>query len=70
MTDKVNRISFDTIIFALIFGLLPIDMINGYLLREEGVTSIISIAQLYKVIILGALFIRINSSEKIIFIFI
>ena len=68
MTDKVNRISFDTIIFALIFGLLPIDMINGYLLREVGVTSIISIAQLYKLFIIGALFMRINSTEKVIII--
>jgi len=68
LTDKENRISFDTIIFALIFGLLPIDMINGYLLREVGVTSIISIAQLYKLFIIGALFMRINSTEKVIII--
>ena len=68
MSKKVIRISLDTIIFGLIFGLLPIDMINGYLLREVGANPIISIAQLYKIIILGLLFFRINSTEKIIFI--
>ena len=64
-----NRIfSFDIVIFALLFGLLPIDMLNGYLLREVGVTPPITISQLYKIILLGFLFIRINSTEKIIFI--
>ena len=62
-----NRIfSFDIVIFLLLFGLLPIDMLNGYLLREVGVTPPITIAQLYKLLLLGLLFIRINSTEKMI----
>ena len=62
-----NRIfSFDIVIFALLFGLLPIDMLNGYLLRDVGVIATISAAQLYKFSLLGLLFIRINSTEKVI----
>jgi len=62
-----NRIfSFDIVIFVLLFGLLPIDMLNGYLLRDVGVIATISVAQLYKFSLLGLLFIRINSTEKVI----
>ncbi len=61
-----NKIfSFDIVIFILLFGLLPIDMINGYLLREVEVSPAISLSQLYKIILLGFFFIRINTSEKV-----
>ncbi|MFQ3332611.1 MAG: hypothetical protein ACI8ZH_000503 [Flavobacteriales bacterium] len=65
ITNKI--FSFDTIIFVLLFGLLPIDMLNGYLLREVGVSPPITIAQLYKTLLLGLVFIRVNSTEKVIF---
>lgn len=67
MQVKNKIFSFDIVIFILLFGLLPIDMLNGYLLREVGVTPPISIAQFYKFLLLGLLFIRINSTEKVIF---
>ena len=61
-----NKIfSFDIVIFILLFGLLPIDMINGYLLREVGVSPAISLSQLYKIILLAFLFVRININEKV-----
>ena len=61
-----NKIfSFDIVIFILLFGLLPIDMINGYLLREVGVSPAISLSQLYKIILLVFLFVRINITEKV-----
>ena len=50
------------------FGLLPVDMLNGFLLREVGVSPPITVAQLYKIIILAFLFIRVNTSEKVIII--
>ena len=65
ITNKI--LSFDTVIFILLFGLLPIDMLNGYLLRDVGIAPPITIAQLYKIILLGFLFIRVNSAEKVIF---
>jgi hypothetical protein len=61
-----NKIfSFDIVIFILLFGLLPIDMINGYLLREVGVSPAISLSQLYKIILLAFLFVRVNIIEKV-----
>ena len=61
-----NKIfSFDIVIFILLFGLLPIDMINGYLLREVGVSPAISLSQLYKIILLVFLFVRVNITEKV-----
>jgi len=51
----------------MLFGLLPIDILNGYLLREVGVSPPITISQFYKFFLLGLLFIRINSTEKVIF---
>ena len=66
ITNKI--FSFDTIIFVLLFGLLPIDMLNGFLLREVGVAPPVTVAQLYKIFILALLFISINSTEKVIFI--
>ena len=61
-----NKIfSFDIVIFILLFGLLPIDMINGYLLREVGVSPAISLSQLYKIILLAFLFVRISITEKV-----
>ena len=66
MSEKVNIISFDTIIFLLLFGLLPVDMINGLLLRELQLTPVITISQLYKIVVLAFLFIRISATERII----
>ena len=43
-------------------------MLNGFLLREVGVSPPITVAQLYKIIILAFLFIRVNTSEKVIII--
>ena len=61
-----NKIfSFDIVIFILLYGLLPIDMINGYLLREVGVSPAISLSQLYKIILLVFLFVRVNITEKV-----
>ena len=63
-----NKIfSFDIAIFILLFGLLPIDMLNGYLLRELEVAPLISVSQLYKIILLVFLFIRVSIPEKVIF---
>lgn len=50
----------------MLFGLLPIDMLNGYLLRELEASPVISISQMYKIILLGFLFVRINITEKVI----
>ena len=67
MLEKNKKFSFDIVIFILLFGLLPVDMLNGYLLREVGVSSLITISQIYKIIILFFLFIRVNSIEKVFF---
>ena len=65
LKNKEFLFFFDTLIFILLFGLLPIDMINGYLLREVGVSPAISLSQLYKIILLSFLFVRINITEKV-----
>jgi hypothetical protein len=66
--QKINKIlSFDTIIFVLLFGLLPIDMLNGFLLRDVEVSPVVTVAQVYKIILLTLLFIRVNTAEKVIF---
>lgn len=57
-------------IFILLFGLLPIDMLNGYLLHRLEVASVISISQMYKIILLGLLFVRVNTAERVIFLFV
>ncbi len=59
-------LNIDTIIFILLFGLLPVDMINGYLLKELNLDFFISISQLYKIIILLFIFISIDNVSKII----
>jgi len=65
--QRDNKIySFDTLIFLLLFGLLPIDMINGFLIRDVQLNTVITISQLYKIILLTLFFIRISNTEKII----
>ena len=61
-----KRYSFDIVIFFLLFGLLPVDMLNGFLLREVQLTPVITISQLYKIVVLSLLFIRITAIERII----
>ena len=55
------------VIFFLLFGLLPIDMLNGFLLKEVELIPVISVSQLYKIILLMFLFIRVSTIERIIF---
>ena len=65
--QRDNKIySFDIVIFFLLFGLLPVDMLNGFLLREVQLTPVITISQLYKIVVLALLFIRITTTERII----
>ncbi len=66
MQKSINIFSFDTVIFFLLFGLLPIDMLNGFLLKEIQINYVISISQFYKIILLALLFIRVSSVERII----
>lgn len=54
------------VIFFLLFGLLPIDMLNGFLLKEVEIIPVISVSQLYKMILIGLLFIRISAAERLI----
>ena len=46
----------------------PLVMLNGFLLKEAGVESVVSISQVYKLILLFFIFIRISSTEKLMFI--
>ena len=68
MQTKNKIFSFDVVIFCLLFGLLPVDMLNGFLLKEAGIESVVSISQVYKLILFFFIFIRICSTEKLMFI--
>ena len=68
MQTKNKIFSFDVVIFCLLFGLLPVDMLNGFLLKEAGIESVVSISQVYKIILFFFIFIRISSTEKLMFI--
>ena len=59
----------DLFILGLLFGLLPIDMLNGYLLRKIGLESVFSVAQAYKSIVFLFLFIRIRLVYKLFILF-
>lgn len=52
---RVQRL--DTVIIILMFALLPIDMINGLMLRNDIILPI-TLGQLFKLIILAVLFFR------------
>lgn len=61
-------INFDWIILLAMFFLLPVDMINGVLLKG-GITFPISIGQVYKLFILMLIFARLLIRPKMDFIF-
>src|SRR5699024_12680949 len=56
----------DFILCILFFGLLPIDTLNGYLLNNSIVIPLpFSIAQIYKIILLGFLILKLCFRPKL-----